>query len=63
MCKTRFDSQGMILNVFFYKKKHFWKKNLMERVTPTPFMANTIKNLHIFLTFPYVCVNGTCWLI
>ena len=41
MCKTLFDSQGMILNGF--EKKHFLKKE-----TP-PFMANAIKNFHIFL--------------
>ena len=30
MCKTRFDSQGLILNGF-YKKNIFEKKTLMER--------------------------------
>ena len=39
MCKTRFYSQGMILNDF---KKHFWK-NINDSQDPHP-----IKNFHIF---------------
>ena len=45
------NSQGMILNVFFlffYKKRHFEKINIMAHETPTSFMANAIKNFHIF---------------
>ena len=38
MCKARFDSQGMILNGC--------QKNM------APFMANAIKNFHIFSTLP-----------
>jgi len=41
MCKTRFDSQGMILNDF-YKKKHFLKiVNRTQDPLPPAFMANS----------------------
>ena len=39
-CKTRFHSQGKILNVFFYKKKIIFEKTLMARETPSPFIEN-----------------------
>ena len=35
MCKTRFDSQGMILDVF---KKNIFEKSFMARGAPPPFM-------------------------
>ena len=44
MCKTRFDSQGMILNVFF---NHF-SKYVNGTRDPTPIMAIDILNF-IFL--------------
>ena len=43
MYKTRFDSQRMILNVFF---KIIFQNTLMARETPPPFMANAILNFH-----------------
>ena len=48
MHKTCFDSQGMILNVFY--KKHFSKNvNSTRDPPPPPFTAKAIKNFHIFL--------------
>ena len=42
MCKSCFDSQGMILNGF-YKKKN--EKNVNDtRDSPTPLIANVTKN-------------------
>ena len=47
MCKTCFDSQGMVLNVFFFLQKNFVeKKTLITHETLPPFMANAIKNFH-----------------
>ena len=46
-CKTRFHSQGMILNGFY--KNHFSKQVCGTRdplETPPPFMANAILNFH-----------------
>ena len=45
MCKTRFDSQRMILNGF--KKNHF-SKYVNGTRDPTPIMANDILNFHFF---------------
>ena len=42
MCKKRFNSQGMILNVF--QKSYF--RIGMWHSRPPPFMANTILNFH-----------------
>ena len=50
MCKTRFDSQRMILNSFS-KKKTFLKKNVNGR-SPPPFMAYAIKNFHFVFRNP-----------
>ena len=48
MCKTRFGSQGVILDGF----KHFFFKNGNDtRDQPPPFMANVILNFH-FLILP-----------
>ena len=49
MCKTRFGSQGMILNGF--KQKFFLEKKLNgTRDPPSPFKANSIKIFHfVFL--------------
>ena len=48
MCKTRFDSQGMILNGF---KKIIFQNRYVALETPSrpplsPFMANAILNFH-----------------
>ena len=40
MCKTRFDSQGMIQNGF---KKNIFEKNVNGTRDLPPFMTNTIK--------------------
>ena len=45
MCKSRLDSQGMILNVFFKEIE----KTLMEREAPPPFRENSIKDFHFVL--------------
>ena len=44
MCKTRFDSQGMILNAFLKNHSSKYVKN--TRDLPAPFMANAILNFH-----------------
>ena len=46
MCKTHFDSQGLILNGFY--KKNIFEKNVNGTRDPPPFMANAIKTFHIF---------------
>ena len=46
--KTRFDSQGMILNGL---KKNSWKK-LEWNARPPPFMENFIKNFHFVFRNP-----------
>ena len=47
MCKTRFDSQGMILNGF-YKKTFLEKRRQWHARPPPSFMANAIKNFYNF---------------
>ena len=64
MCKSRFDSQGMILNGFYKKKK--WKKNVNDtRDSPAPFIANVTKNLlYTFLTPSWISIStfdGFIW--
>ena len=46
MCKTRFDSQGMILNIFC-KKNHF-PKYVNGMQNPPPYQ---------FVRFKYTCLN------
>ena len=46
MCKTRFDSQGMILNGF-YEKIFLKKKNMYGTRDP----LHAIKKFHIFLEY------------
>ena len=46
MCKTRFDSQGMILNGF-YEKTFLKKKNIYGTRDP----LHAIENFHIFLEY------------
>ena len=55
MCKTRFCSQGVILD----SSKDKLKKNSMERETapPSPFMENSIKNFHFVFLNPSVKVS------
>ena len=53
MCKTRFDSQGMILNGF--KQKSFFKIGMWHSRPPRdppPFMANAILNFHFDFPHP-----------
>ena len=51
MCKTRFDSQIIILNVFL--KKSFLKKNVYDTRGPSPFHGEFHKkNPYFFGTFP-----------
>ena len=45
MCKTRFGSQGVMLNGF---KPYNEEKNFKERETPPPFMKNSIENFLFF---------------
>ena len=59
MCKTRFDSQGIILNVLL-QKKTFLEKNV-NGTRGGPLMANAIKDFRIFLRLPYVVWYGVLW--
>ena len=43
MCKTRFDSHAF--------KKNIFEKNVNGTQPPPPFLANTIKDFHIFLEY------------
>ena len=52
MCKTRFDSQGIIINKLkWFRKKHL-KETLMTRKTPRPFMEKCHKMFPYFLNPP-----------
>ena len=54
MCKPRLDSQGMILNAIFEGKKNV---NVTRAPHPPSFMANAIKNFHIFFDAPCIWVS------
>ena len=56
MCKTRFGSQGVILDGFYYKKK--WKKTLRALATP-PLIAKVMINDH-FLLASFLLLFQTC---
>ena len=56
MCKTHFDSQGMILNGFL---KIIFQNTLMARETHPPFMANAILNFNSSFFNPFLKLNSS----